>query len=66
MSDIARRTMSELSKSDSPVSKEIGGALVKTGVGAGVLWIGAAALPFINFPMLLVLAVVLGGYLYIK
>lgn len=48
------------------LGKDVGGALVKTGVGGAVLWAGAGLLPFVTFPMLLVLVVLLGGYLYVK
>lgn len=46
--------------------QEFGGALVKTGLGAGGLYLAAGILPFVTFPMLLVLAVLAGGYLYVK
>lgn len=48
------------------VSKDAGSALLLTGAGGlaigGVAWL----LPFISLPMLLVVAVLLGGYLYAR
>lgn len=55
-----------VSTSDTTLRKEAGKALVKTGVGGAGLWVLAGALPFITLPMLLVLAVVFGGYLWAK
>lgn len=46
--------------------KDVGGALMKTG-GAGLVLGGLAWLiPFVTLPMLLVVAVVLGAYIYAK
>ena len=55
-----------LATSDETFTRSAGAALVKTGLGAGGLWILAGALPFVTFPMLLIAAVVFGGYLYVK
>jgi hypothetical protein len=63
--ELIRAGQRYVATSDS-LSKDTGGALVKTGLGAGALWLTAGFLPFITFPMLMIAAVVLGGFLYVK
>lgn len=64
--EIVRYSRTALAKSDETLSREAGKGLMT--VGAGGLAIGAVAwlVPFITLPMLLIVAVLLGGYLYAK
>lgn len=55
-----------LATSDQSFRREAGGALVKVGVAGLGLWVLAGILPFITLPMLLVAAVVFGGFLFIS
>lgn len=48
------------------LSKEAGRGLALTGVGGLGLWALAGVLPFISLPVLLVLTVLVGGYLWVK
>lgn len=65
--EIMRVGQTYVAKSDSgAMRKDAGAALVKTGVGAGGLYLAAGLIPFVNFPVLLVLAVLLGFFLYAK
>lgn len=66
MNEIARRYATEVAKSDSPVRKEVGSALVKTGAGAAAIYGVAALLPFVTFLPLLLVVLVVGGYLRLK
>lgn len=52
--------------SDESLRKDAGGALVKAGVGGGALYLAAGLVPFVTFPMMVILAVVLGVWLYAK
>lgn len=65
-SELARRSRGQLSKSDATLSREAGKGLMT--IGAGGLTIGAAAwlLPFVTLPLLLVLAVFAGLFLYAR
>lgn len=56
-----------VAKTDTPAfRRDVGGALMKTG-GAGLVLGGLAYLiPFVTLPMLLIAAVVLGAYIYVK
>jgi len=51
---------------DTSLRKDAGKALVSVGAGGLVLSVLAGVIPFINLPVLLVLAVLLGGYLWVK
>lgn len=64
--DMSRYAKTALVKSDSTLGKEAGAALVKVGGSGLVFMLAAGLLPFITLPMLLVAAVLLGGYLYVK
>jgi hypothetical protein len=52
--------------SDDSLRKDAGGALMKAGLGGGALYLAAGFLPFVTFPMMLIVAVVLGLWLYAK
>jgi hypothetical protein len=52
--------------SDESLRKDAGGALMKAGLGGGALYLAAGFLPFVTFPMLLIIAVVAGVWLYAK
>jgi hypothetical protein len=65
--DLMKSTNSYLAtSSDGEIGRAAGSTLFKAGVGGGALWLTAGFLPFVTFPMLLVLAVLLGGGLYLK
>jgi hypothetical protein len=51
---------------DATLTKETGKALAKVSVGAGGLYLLAGALPFITFPMLLIIAFLGGMFLLLK
>jgi len=51
---------------DTSLRRDAGKALVSVGAGGLVLSVLAGVIPFINLPVLLVLAVLLGGYLWVK
>lgn len=53
-------------QADGNLGKAAGASMVKVGVGGGLVWLGAGALPFITLPMLLVILVLGGGALYLK
>ncbi len=53
-------------KDDNSMTREVGGALVKTGAAGGAIMLTAGILPFITFPMIIILMVVFGGALYLK
>lgn len=63
MSDLMRRDGGFLSPDDTLTSKT-GGTLIKAGVGGGALWLAAGFIPLVSFPMLLILAIVLGLFMY--
>lgn len=54
------------SSSSNGLKRDAGKGLVTVGGGGLVLWTIAGALPFITLPLLLILAVVLGGYWWVK
>lgn len=64
--EIVRYGRTALAKSDETLSREAGKSLMT--VGAGGLVIGGVAwlIPFISLPVMLVVAVLLGAYLYVK
>jgi uncharacterized protein (DUF2062 family) len=64
--ELVKYSRTALAKSDETLSREAGKSLM--GVGAGGLAIGAVAwvVPFVTLPMLLVVAALLGLYLYAK
>lgn len=66
--DIAKYTKAaNVALSDNDTKNSVGGTLLKTGLGGGALYLAAGVIPFVTFPMLLVLFVLAGGYLkYIK
>lgn len=65
--EIMRVGQTYVAKSDSgAMRKDAGAALVKTGLGAGGLYLAAGIIPFVNFPVLLIAAVLLGVFLYTK
>ena len=62
--DIAKVTSKALASES--LSKDAGRGLALTGAGGLGLWALAGFLPFISLPVLLVLTVLLGGYLWVK
>jgi len=51
---------------DTSLRKDAGKTLVSVGAGGLVLSVLAGVIPFVNLPVLLILFVVLGGYLWAK
>ena len=65
--EIMRVGQTYVAKTDSgAMRKDVGAGLVKTGAGAAGLYLAAGLIPFVNFPVLLILAIVLGLFLYAK
>lgn len=67
MNELVKRGMTEVAKAEGPVGTGVAKTAVKTSaVGAG-LYLTAGLIPFITFPMLLmILFVAGGGYLFMK
>lgn len=67
MSELMKYTAKTIANTDNDsTTKVVGGALVKTGVGTGGAMLLAGALPFVTLPMIIILMVIFGGYLYLK
>lgn len=66
MNELTRYGAKAITRNPDSVSKEAGSRLML--VGSGGLVIGAVAwlVPFVTLPMLLIVAVLMGGYLYTK
>lgn len=64
--ELVRTGQKYLATSDNgSLKKDAGSTMMQVG-GGGLVLYGVSALPFISLPFLLVLAVLLGGYLYVK
>lgn len=66
MNELTRRTATYVAKNDDSLGKEVGKSALAVGAGGLALWGVAGLLPFVNLPMLLVAAVVLGVYLWLR
>lgn len=54
----------ELFKAEDTAMSKTGGTLMKTSAVGGGLWLAAGVLPFVTFPMLLILLAILGILMY--
>lgn len=65
--DVVKNGQKYMAKSSNQsFRKDVAEFVLTTGAGGLGLWIAAGLLPFITLPMLLIAAVLLGGYLYVK
>jgi hypothetical protein len=64
--ELQRYARKSLATSDSSLGKDFGRGLAVTGAAGLGFWFLAGLVPFVSLPMLLVLAVVAGGFLYVK
>jgi hypothetical protein len=54
----------ELFKAEDTAMSRTGGTLVKTSAVGGGLWLAAGFIPFVSFPVLLILLAVVGILMY--
>lgn len=64
--ELTRLAATTIAKSDDNLSRSTGKTLMTVGAGSGALWLAAGILPLVTFPMLFVLAVLAGIWLYAK
>lgn len=65
-SELVNYGRNALSKTDSTLAQEAGSTLLKAGTATICLGLGAWVIPFISFPMLVILTVLLGAFLRLR